>query len=85
MLNYIIISGKIVEITLLFSWFTSAFGSYHDFLDRWVLLTRKLLHQGFQLAKLKSSLRKFYEYHHDLVARYGISLPKLTTEMFHLS
>jgi len=50
------------------------------FLDRVMLLTRKLLHQEFQLAKMKSSLRKFYEYHHDLVASYGISVSKLTTE-----
>jgi hypothetical protein len=31
-------------------------GSYQD---RGLLLTRKLLNQGFLLAKLKSSLRKF--------------------------
>jgi hypothetical protein len=31
--------------------------------------TRKLLNQGFLLAKLKSSLRKFYGRHHDLVDR----------------
>ena len=30
--------------------------SYHDFLDRWFLLTRKLLKQGLLLVKLKSSL-----------------------------
>ena len=31
-------------------------GSYQDFLDRVLLLTRKLLNQGFLLVKLKSSL-----------------------------
>ena len=35
-----------------------ACGSYQDFLDRRLLLTRKLLNQGFLLVKLKSSLRK---------------------------
>ena len=35
-------------------------GSYQDFLDRGLLLTRKLLNQGFLLVKLRSSLRKFY-------------------------
>jgi hypothetical protein len=35
--------------------------------DRGLLLTRKLLHQGFLLVKLKSSLRKFYGRHHDWV------------------
>jgi hypothetical protein len=47
---------------------------HQDFLDRELLLTRKLLKQGFLLVKLKSSLRKFYRRHHDLVDRYGISV-----------
>jgi hypothetical protein len=37
------------------------------------------------LVKLKSSLRKFYCRHHDLVDRYGISVSQMTTDMFHLS
>jgi len=48
-------------------------GSYHNHLDRRLLLTRKLLNQGFLVrlvVKLKSSLRKFYYRHHDLVKRY---------------
>ena len=60
-------------------------GSYQDFLDRGLLLTRKLLNQGFLLVKLKSSLRKFYGRHHDLVDRYGISASQITMDMFHLS
>ena len=40
---------------------------YQDFLDRGLLLTRKLLNKGSLLAKLKSSLRKLYGRHHDLV------------------
>jgi len=47
---------------------------YLDFLDRWLLLTRKLLNQGFLVAKLKSLLRRFYGYHHDLINCYGISV-----------
>jgi hypothetical protein len=39
--------------------YSRACGSYQDFLDRGLLLTRKLLNQGFPLVKLKSSLRKF--------------------------
>ena len=53
-------------------------------IDRGLLLIRKLLNQGFLLVKLKSSLRKFYGRHHDLVDRYGI-LSQMTTDMFHLS
>ena len=54
--------------------YSRACGSYQVFLDRGLLLTRKLLIQGFHLVKLKSSLRKFYGRHHDLVDRYGISV-----------
>ena len=38
--------------------YSRACGSYHDFLDRGLLLTRELLNQGFILVKLKSSLWK---------------------------
>ena len=65
--------------------YSRACGSYQDFLDRRLLLTRKLLDQGFLLVKLKSSLRKFYGRHHDLVDHYGISVSQMTTDMFHLS
>ena len=65
--------------------YSRACGSYQDFLDRGLLLTRKLLNQGFLLVKLKSSLRKFYGRHHDLVDRYGIYVSQMTTDMFHLS
>jgi hypothetical protein len=64
--------------------YSRACGSYQDILDRGLLLTRKLLDKGFLLVKLKSSLRKFYGRHHDLVDRYGISVSQMTTDMFHL-
>jgi hypothetical protein len=50
-----------------------------------LLLTRKLLNQGFLLVKLKSSLRKFHGRHNDLVDHYGISVSQMNTDMFHLS
>ena len=37
------------------------------------------------MVKLKSSLRKFYGSRDDLVVRYGISVSKMTRDMFHLS
>jgi hypothetical protein len=52
--------------------YSRACGSYQDFLDRGLLLTRKLLNQGFLLVKLKSSPRKIYGRHHDMVDRYAI-------------
>jgi hypothetical protein len=48
--------------------YSRACGSYQDFLERGLLLTRKLLNQVFLLVKLKSSLRKFYGHHQDLIA-----------------
>ena len=65
--------------------YSGACGSYHDFLDRGLLLTGKLLNQWFLVVKLKSSLRKFYCSHHDLVNRYGITVSQMTTNMFWLS
>jgi hypothetical protein len=50
-----------------------------------LLLTRKLLNQGFLLVKWKSSLRKFNSRHHDLVDRYGISMSQMSSDIFHLS
>jgi hypothetical protein len=65
--------------------YSRACGSYQDFLDRGLLLSRKLLNQGFLLVKLKSSLRKCYGRHHDLIDCYGISASQMTTDMFHWS
>jgi hypothetical protein len=52
--------------------YSRACGSYQNFRDRGLLLTRKLLNQEFLLVKLRSSLPMFYGHHHDLVDRYGI-------------
>jgi len=52
---------------------------YHDFFDRGLQPTRKLL------AKVKSSLRMCYGRHHDLVNRNGIFVSQQNTDMFHLS
>jgi hypothetical protein len=62
-----------VYISQLIRYFRAC-GSYQDFVDKGLLPTRKLLNQGFLLVKLKSSLRKFYGRHHDLIDRYGISV-----------
>jgi len=45
-----------------------------DFLDRGLLITRKLLNQGFLLVKFMSLLRKLCGRHHDMVYRDGISV-----------
>ena len=53
--------------------YSRACGSYHDFLDRGLLLTRKLLNQGFLVVKLEFWLK---------VARH---LWNMTTDLFRLS
>jgi len=61
------------------------FGSYHNFLDRWLRLIRKLLNQGLLVVRLKSSLREMYGGHHDLGNRYGISVSQMLNETsFHV-
>jgi hypothetical protein len=47
----------------------------------------ELLNQGLPLVKFKSSLRKFYSPHHDLVDRYGIYMYvlQMTRDVFHVS
>ena len=55
--------------------YSRACGSYQDFLDRGLLLTKKLL-------VITST---FYGRHHDLVDSYRISVSQMTTDMFHLS
>ena len=62
--------------------YSRACGSFQDFLDRRLLLTSKLLNQWFLLVKLKSSLRRSYGHHHDLVNRYGISVSQMTMDVF---
>ena len=65
--------------------YSRACGSYQDCLDRGLLLTGKLLSQGFLLVKVKSLFRTFCGWHHDLVVRYGIYVSQMTKDMFHLS
>ena len=79
------IQGCCFPYQILHMAYTSLSWYYEDFLDRGLLLTRKLLKQGFLLVNLKSSLRKFYGHHHDLVNRYGTSVSQMTTDMLHLS
>jgi hypothetical protein len=44
-----------------------SYSGLHDVLGRGLLLTRKLLNQGFLVVNLKSSLRKFYGRHRCLL------------------
>jgi hypothetical protein len=62
--------------------YSRACSHYNDFLSRAKLLTTKLLRQQFLLPRLKSSFKKFYGRHHDLVDRYGLSVTSMMTDIF---
>jgi hypothetical protein len=62
-----------------------ACGSYDDFFDRGILQTRKLLNHGFRVVKLRSSHRKLYDRHNDLVVGNVISVSQMTRNMFRSS
>ena len=62
---------------------------FSDLVDRMypieLAANKEATEPSFLLVKLKSSHRKFYGRHHDLVDRYGIPVSQLTTDMFDLS
>ena len=49
-----------------------------------VAANKKILNQGFPVDKLRSSLRKCYGRHHDLVNCNGISESQMITDMIRL-
>ena len=53
---------------------------YSDFLDRTLLLTQKLLKEGYVASTLKSLQQDFYGRYHDLVDRYEISIFQMATD-----
>ena len=62
--------------------YSRACGSLYDFFDKGLLLTKKLLKQGFLVVKWKSSLGKMYSRHHDLVKRYRIPVSQMNMDFF---
>jgi len=54
--------------------YSRACAQYSDLLDRAQLLTQKLLKQGYVTPRMKASLQKFNDRHHNLVDRYEISI-----------
>jgi hypothetical protein len=63
--------------------YSTACGSYHDFLVRGLLLPRNLLKQWLLVIIMKLPL-EFYVCHHDFTNRYGISASQLITDAFCL-
>ena len=57
--------------------------AYENFSSRAQLLTNKLMSQGYNESRLKSSFRKFYGRYNDLVCDYGLSLTYMLNDLFH--
>ena len=53
---------------------TRTYSSYECFILRAMRLSNKLLGQGYVKERLRSSLRKFYDRHGDLIKQYEVSL-----------
>ena len=62
--------------------YSRACSNYHDFLRRTIILTNRLLVQGFIESKLKCSLRKFFGRHHDLTLPYNVSVSSMIRNVF---
>jgi hypothetical protein len=75
---FLVLCCIVLSIRILFRfssylpWFLST--GLFNFLYCLRTILQSVLNQGFLLVKLKSSLRKFYGRHHDLVDCYGISM-----------
>ena len=57
--------------------------AYEDFSKRGKLLTKKLMLQGYNESRLKSSFCKFFDRYNDLVCDYKLSLAHVLKDMFH--
>jgi len=55
--------------------------SYQDFLHRSVLLTRKLLSQGFIKTRLRSILKTFFGRYHHLTLPYRVSVTNIANNI----
>ena len=49
----------------------------NDFNDRSLLLTAKLLKQGYKYHKIRKAFSKFYHRHSELIVKYNIGLKTL--------
>ena len=62
--------------------YARACSNYQDFMERWKVLTTKLLSQEYQKTKLVATLMKFYGRHHDLVNPYSVAVSRIVSDVF---
>jgi hypothetical protein len=72
-----------VYISRLIRYARACFG-YEDFSKRGKLLTEKLMLQGFNESRLKSSFCKFYGHYNDLICDCKLSLAYMLNDVFHI-
>ena len=61
--------------------YARACSNYQEFLVRAKLLTSKLLTQGYVIPRLRSTFKKFYGRHQDLVTHFGKSVTSMMTDI----
>ena len=54
---------------------------YQDFVDRRKVSINKLFSKGYSKAKLVSTVKKFYERHHDLINPYNVAVFKFISDL----
>ena len=72
--------GVYISQFLRYAWACCA---YENFFKRGQLLTKKLMLQGYNECRLKSSFRKFYGRYNDLICDYKLSLSHMLNDLFH--
>ena len=61
--------------------YARACSTYQEFLARAKLLTIKLLKQDYLVPRLKSTFKKFYGRHADLIKHYGRSVTQMMSDI----
>ena len=61
--------------------YSRASSKYIDFVERGILLSQKLLRQGYESIKLRSSLKKFYGRHHELIGHYDKRVSEIISDI----
>ena len=62
--------------------YSRASSKYVDFVARGILLSQKLLIQGYESIKLRSSLKTFYGRRHELIGHYDKSVSEIISDIF---
>ena len=61
--------------------YSRASSKYVEFVERGIMLSQKLLRQGYESIKLRSSLKKFYSRHHELIGHYDKRVSEILSDI----